>query len=118
MTPERCFSIAGRKPRSKRTAENRFHSNSCCQISSVNASTPPPGAEEPPTLLIKMSSSPSRSKIVLDDVISSRACADVRLNELFGIGAYRDSPRRGEHRTAAADPADVRWPGRFLSCRP
>src|SRR3954464_14912698 len=65
MTPDRCSSMAGRKPRSRRTAENKFNSNSCRQISSVNARTPPPGAEEPPTPLIKMSRPPRRSSVIL-----------------------------------------------------
>src|SRR5881397_2372830 len=105
MTPECCFSIAGRKPRSRRTAENRFSSNSCCQTASVNASTPPPGADEPPTLLIKMSRPPRRSKGCLDDVISSRARADSRLNEPLGIAAGWDGSGGNEHRASAAQEA-------------
>src|SRR5438046_2944793 len=69
MTPEHCFSIAGRKPRSRRTAENRFNSNSCCQMSSVNASTPPSGAEEPVfvafSLTVFRCHFPVRQRIVL-----------------------------------------------------
>src|SRR4029077_563736 len=38
----------------------------------------------------------------LDDVIRSRAGADIRLNELFGIAACGDGSCSGEHRPAAA----------------
>ena len=59
MTPEPCFSIAGRKARSRRTAANRFVSKACCQSSSDKASAPPPCAAEPPALWIRISKPPN-----------------------------------------------------------
>ena len=59
MTPEPCFSIAGRKARSRRTAAKRFVSKACCQSSSDKASAPPPCAAEPPALWIRISKPPN-----------------------------------------------------------
>src|SRR6058998_346903 len=105
MTPECCFSIAGRKPRSRRTAENRFSSNSCCQTSSVNASTPPPGRGRTAETVDQYVKAAEPVEGCLDDVIRSRLRGAIRLNELFGIAARGDSSGSGEHRRPAASQA-------------
>src|SRR6266404_2429080 len=100
MTPERCFNIAGRKPRSKRTAEKRFSSNSCCQISSLSASAPPLGGGTADAVDQNIEAAePVES--CLDDMFCSWARAGVRLNELFCIAAFRDGSGRREHQPSA-----------------
>ena len=47
ITPEPRSIIDGRRPRSRRTAGNRFSLIFCCQISSVTVIKPPLGADDP-----------------------------------------------------------------------
>lgn len=105
MTPEPCFNMPGRNPRSSRTAESKFNSSSCCQISSVNASAPPPGAALPPAALIRMSRPPKRSSAVL-----MMWSAPVRVVTSAWMKFAELSPRRkmargGEHLPAAVSQA-------------
>ncbi|MNC23094.1 hypothetical protein D3C75_711090 [compost metagenome] len=69
ITPYRCLSIGGSKPRSKRIAANRLVSKASCQSASLWARTPPVGAEEPPTLFTRMSTPPNRSRISLTNPV-------------------------------------------------
>ena len=55
ITPKPCLIIPCSKPRSKRTAANRFMFSSFCHSSSLKAAKPPLGAEDAPTTLTRMS---------------------------------------------------------------
>jgi hypothetical protein len=76
----------------------------------VKANTPPPGAEEPPSLLIAIFRPPSRSEVVLIVRSATRACASVRLDELFESLPSWDASCSGKHRIATAAQALQRHP--------
>src|SRR5258708_9198326 len=61
MTPDPLAIIDGNRPRSNRTAGNRFSLKACCHNSSVTVMKPPLGADDPPTLLTSMSTPAKRS---------------------------------------------------------
>src|ERR1700730_13939055 len=65
MTPDPLAIIDGNRPRSNRTAENRFSLKASCHNSSVTAMKPPLGADDPPTLLTSMSTPAKRSRTPL-----------------------------------------------------
>src|SRR3989442_1968392 len=73
MTPERCFSIEGSSPRSRRTAANKFASMAFCQSSSLRASAPPDGADEPPTLLTRISIPSRHSNVAVTTLLTPSA---------------------------------------------
>src|SRR2546428_470241 len=93
MTPEPRSIIDGKRPRSRRTAGNRFSFRFCCQISSVTVINPPLGAADPPTLNHDVDSLKA-----IQDFVDHLCCAfsgrDIRLDKVV-IRLFRRGGTRG-----------------------
>src|SRR5258707_1693976 len=98
MTPEPRSIMDGNRPRSSRTAGNRFSLKFCCQISSVTVINPPLGADDPPTFLNDNINTVKAIQNLVDNLGRSFGSGNVRLNEMSGSRFARRRSRRNNDR--------------------